>query len=607
MTSADLPAILRQFTRRYRLALVAKAGILAALSVACAGVAAARLRAAGVDPIWSCWLPGGLALAALAGLGWWFTHRWISGRDSAAWLDRTLELEERLITAAEFSTRRTSAALYPLLLEDTLRRYRAGSVRFPKPLGRLTAALGLLLLLLAVWPLRWRVGASGQRLASLPASALQALTAPSPDAAAPTTGDQPARGGSPSRRSPQRGSPPQTPGAGGAASPEAPAASSASGSSDQAAPPGGGSAIGGSGPQTAGQPQEGTDGAGDAKAAHGAGGAGSDSRQGAAAARGVDAARGASSDDRQGAGSARDGSRASSSSSSDMTAQAGSGMAQQDIGSRRPGGEPSSSRSVPRGEESPSRSGDQRAASSSTQTAPQDAEGRGAADGRDDAGRRAQEPSQRQEATRASQRQASSDRLGQEGTRRSDAQDERGAAATGSRGRQQATERESQQLTGVARQSEGRDGGASTGEGQAVLREDIQTLLKQVSGELQQLQAQLAAAQDAPPPQPGTSTDPQLYESAMSPSERRGGVEGALPIQLSTDAAPTSARRRGSSSSAEPAADVASADPTAQPEAASLSEVPLDEPAAARQPVPLEYQDAFNRLGSRQPGASTPP
>ena len=140
---------------------------------------------------------------------------------------------------------------------------------------------------------------------------------------------------------------------------------------------------------------------------------------------------------------------------------------------------------------------------------------------------------------------------------------------------------------------QGAGAGQATGNSEA-LRADIQQMLKDLSGDLKQLQAQLAATTaDQPRPQAGTATDPQLYDQASSPLETTSGP--ALPIQLQTDTAPTSAQRP-SSGVGRPSGEVSQAHPNAQSEDAQLSDEPLQEAPVDRQSVPPEYRSVFDRL-----------
>ncbi len=126
------------------------------------------------------------------------------------------------------------------------------------------------------------------------------------------------------------------------------------------------------------------------------------------------------------------------------------------------------------------------------------------------------------------------------------------------------------------------------------MKAEIQELLKQVSGELKELQAQLllAAAQQNPAPQAGTATDPDLYEAPMGLDPVTGEP---LPIHLQTDTFETKDTRPGSGVGTV-SEMISSAAPKVRIEEAELAEVPLEERAVGRQVVPPEYRDVFDRL-----------
>ena len=151
---------------------------------------------------------------------------------------------------------------------------------------------------------------------------------------------------------------------------------------------------------------------------------------------------------------------------------------------------------------------------------------------------------------------------------------------------------------------------AGTGQGQSLgnqeaLKAEIQKLLKDVSGELKELQAQMAAAQQQSASPPGASTDPDLYASPEAIDSRTGT---ALPIQLKTDTTPTASQRPGSGSG-RPSGEVSGASPQTKAEDARLSDEPLQEPPASRQPVPPEYRSLFDRLShpDAQPSQTSSP
>jgi hypothetical protein len=148
-------------------------------------------------------------------------------------------------------------------------------------------------------------------------------------------------------------------------------------------------------------------------------------------------------------------------------------------------------------------------------------------------------------------------------------------------------------------------GAASSAAGQAALKAEIQELLHQVSGELQQLQAGLAA-QEQPNPQPGTGTDPALHGAPSALTDE--GAARSMPVQLGADSEQTKAKRPGAGAG-RPSGEVSGDAPKAQAEQAELTDDPLEETPVARQPVPLEYRSVFDRLHRPQdaPSSDTAP
>ncbi len=124
------------------------------------------------------------------------------------------------------------------------------------------------------------------------------------------------------------------------------------------------------------------------------------------------------------------------------------------------------------------------------------------------------------------------------------------------------------------------------------MKGDIQGLLKELSGELKDLEAQLASAKSEAHPQAGTTTDPQLYGSS-DPMSPRGTAP--VPIQLKTDAAPTTSQRM-SGGVARASGQVSTSSPQVKSEDAALSEEPAEESGVTRQVVPPEYRSIFDNL-----------
>ena len=188
--------LVRRFTARYRAALLRKAGLLAALSAAILAVLGWRLSTLRLASWWSLGVVSVAGALVSAGLLWWLRRRWISRQNAAAYLDRTLGLQQRLITAEEFAAAEPPPALYPLLMEDASSRSAADGAQFPRSLDRTTAALSVILLLLLVWPLGTH--SPLQQLANLP----QQLRSPQPPPRVPPpepTPEQRQQQSSPSR------------------------------------------------------------------------------------------------------------------------------------------------------------------------------------------------------------------------------------------------------------------------------------------------------------------------------------------------------------------------------------------------------------------------
>ena len=166
MTATTFSDVLQRFTARYRARLLLKAGVLAALGAGVAAVLAWRLHRLQAGPAWAVGVPSLLGLAAAVALSGWLRRRWLSRQGGAAYLDRVLGLQQRLITAEEFAHAAQPPLLYPLLIEDVAHRVVAQGVRFPKPWDRTAMALAALLLALLLWPVRG--GSVLQQLAQLP-------------------------------------------------------------------------------------------------------------------------------------------------------------------------------------------------------------------------------------------------------------------------------------------------------------------------------------------------------------------------------------------------------------------------------------------------------
>lgn len=179
------------------------------------------------------------------------------------------------------------------------------------------------------------------------------------------------------------------------------------------------------------------------------------------------------------------------------------------------------------------------------------------------------------------------------------------SASTQGKGAQQSNVeggQQSAQAAAMAQQQSGSGAGQSS-VGQDALKTDIQQLLKEVSGELKQLQAQMDAAQQQP--QAGTGIGSGLYEAPTPVDVTTGGA--SMPVQLQTDQATTKTPRPGSGVG-RPSGEVSAATPQAKAEAAQLSDQPLEETPVPREAVPPEYRSIFDRLHQQttQPSEQRP-
>jgi len=149
-----------------------------------------------------------------------------------------------------------------------------------------------------------------------------------------------------------------------------------------------------------------------------------------------------------------------------------------------------------------------------------------------------------------------------------------------------------------AAQGSGNQGlGQSMGNG-AELKADIQKLLKEMSGELKELQGQLDAAKDQPRPQAGSGTDPNLYGAAekLDPLASKN----PMPLQLEADQKTTDKAGRPAGGVAKSSGGISGDLPQTQAQPAQLADQPSEEAASSRQPVPVEYRTVFDQL-RRQP------
>ena len=154
--SPNVTTLLTQFTLRYRTALLIRVVVLGGLGLLLMALTVWRLAPLPLAALWRVGLPAAAGLAGLGVLGIWAYRRWPSRRASAAYLDRALGLKQRLVTAEEFSRLSNPPALYPVLLEDVIRRATSPRAAYPRALDRTTFILALLLMLLLLWPFAGR-------------------------------------------------------------------------------------------------------------------------------------------------------------------------------------------------------------------------------------------------------------------------------------------------------------------------------------------------------------------------------------------------------------------------------------------------------------------
>jgi len=528
MNTAEFPDILRQITRRYRAALAANLGVLAALSIGSVGVLAWRLHAVGLDRPWVVGIPTALGVVAVTGLGWRLKRRWMAGMGTASHLDRALGLQERLITAAEFAHRTPPPALYPLLLDDAAQHFSKEQVRLPRLVDRSGIVLAIILLLLFCWPGRGNVPMQLAQLPATPPPILPPQPQPPPE--------------------PKQQTPPQN--QGGSSQSQSGGQQQADGQQDRnrSQPSAGGAQQ--SQPQGSGSNQQ-------------AGQSGRQPSEATPQSQGSDQQSQASNqqgrgDQGRGNGQQPGGQRPDA---ADRQQQAGRDHMNGEGKSQEP-------RRIPQTGDGRQETGDQKERNQKEQQ---------------ERSRHDQTSGERGQQDGGQQQKGSAPQGNQQQTAGSDAQHTaegaKPAGQQGSQGRDQTT------------QKTDRGGGQAAMNGD-VTREQIQQLLKEVSGELKQLQVQLAAANDQPRPEAGTSTDPELYGPAEALDHAKGSP---LPVQLGTDTVETKAQRPGGGVG-HPAGKAASATPQTQAEDAQLSEQPLEETPAAHQTIPPEYRPVFERL-----------
>jgi hypothetical protein len=134
------------------------------------------------------------------------------------------------------------------------------------------------------------------------------------------------------------------------------------------------------------------------------------------------------------------------------------------------------------------------------------------------------------------------------------------------------------------------------------LKAEIQGLLKELSEELKQLEANLETNTPASP-QAGTGTDPELFGAGADEAMPMGGGT-AVPVHLRTDVAEGGSRRQGTGTGL-PSGEVSADAPRSRAEAAQLSDVPREELPVVSPAVPPQYRGIFDRLRSEVPASES--
>jgi len=181
---AGLTDSIQQTLRRYQRRVRSRFGWRIALGGGCLAVLVWRLHQQGVA---GWWLVGGglIGLGMFVAWQWRSLHAaWLSDQSTALVLDRTLGLQARLVTAAEFATVPNPPLLYPVLVEETQRSLAVTASRLPRLLDRWTGMLTVVLLALLWWPGR---ASPLQRLAMRPPVSAPPVELPPP----PQPPDQP--------------------------------------------------------------------------------------------------------------------------------------------------------------------------------------------------------------------------------------------------------------------------------------------------------------------------------------------------------------------------------------------------------------------------------
>lgn len=148
----NLETFLKGFLLRYRRRFLLQAGLRLIIGCVAIGLFAYKLSQFQVPAILSIGLPVLLGISGLFFLCRWISHRWISRNAAPAYLDRTLKLQQRLVTVAEFAKDKKQSSLYHLLVEDTTHNLSDDQGHMPRPFDKTAALLALALLLVWLWP-----------------------------------------------------------------------------------------------------------------------------------------------------------------------------------------------------------------------------------------------------------------------------------------------------------------------------------------------------------------------------------------------------------------------------------------------------------------------
>lgn len=148
----DLDTFLQKFLMRYQKRLLLQVSVRLIIGCLAIGLFAYKLSQLEVSAYFSMGLPVVIGIAGVFFLCRWISQRWIARNSAPAYLDRTLKLQQRLVTAAEFATDKKQSSLYHLLVEDTTHNLSDVQGHMPRPLDKVAALLAIALFLVWMWP-----------------------------------------------------------------------------------------------------------------------------------------------------------------------------------------------------------------------------------------------------------------------------------------------------------------------------------------------------------------------------------------------------------------------------------------------------------------------